>query len=127
MQPEVNQPSATNNELHPELAEKPNSIEEVSNYICLTQNNNSQPDKIEGCIGFDLDLNKIENIRVDLKPALYEEAIRIAKKALASEKTMRDVARVLKKEFDEKFEPVWHCIVGRNFGSYMSHGMSSSL
>ena len=24
-------------------------------------------------------------------------------------------------EFDKKYTPTWHCIVGRNFGSYVTH------
>ncbi|KNC72071.1 hypothetical protein SARC_15381, partial [Sphaeroforma arctica JP610] len=24
-------------------------------------------------------------------------------------------------EFDSRFTPSWHCIVGRNFGSYVTH------
>src|SRR5579859_676646 len=28
----------------------------------------------------------------------------------------------MKKEFDKKFGTTWHCVVGRNFGSYVTHG-----
>jgi dynein light chain LC8-type len=28
----------------------------------------------------------------------------------------KDVAAYIKKEFDAKHNPTWHCIVGRNFG-----------
>lgn len=28
---------------------------------------------------------------------------------------------VIKKEFDKKYGPTFHCIVGRNFGSYVTH------
>lgn len=31
------------------------------------------------------------------------------------------MARVLKKEFDAAYGGVWHCIVGRNFGSVVTH------
>ena len=27
----------------------------------------------------------------------------------------------IKKEFDRKYNPTWHCIVGRNFGNYVTH------
>lgn len=27
----------------------------------------------------------------------------------------------IKKEFDKKYGPTFHCIVGRNFGSYVTH------
>lgn len=28
---------------------------------------------------------------------------------------------LFKQEFDKKYNPTWHCIVGRNFGSYVTH------
>ena len=28
----------------------------------------------------------------------------------------KDIAAFIKKEFDRKYNPTWHCIVGRNFG-----------
>ena len=36
-------------------------------------------------------------------------------------KIMKDIAAYIKKEFDKKYNPTWHCIVGRNFGSYVTH------
>ena len=33
----------------------------------------------------------------------------------------KDVAAHIKKEFDKKYNPTWHVIVGRNFGSYVTH------
>jgi len=33
----------------------------------------------------------------------------------------QDIAAYIKKEFDKKYNPTWHCIVGRNFGSYVTH------
>jgi dynein light chain LC8-type len=33
----------------------------------------------------------------------------------------QDVAAYIKKEFDRKHGPTWHVIVGRNFGSYVTH------
>ena len=32
-----------------------------------------------------------------------------------------DIANFIGKEFDKKYNPTWHCIVGRNFGSYVTH------
>lgn len=28
----------------------------------------------------------------------------------------KDIAAFIKKEFDKKYNPTWHCVVGRNFG-----------
>ena len=33
----------------------------------------------------------------------------------------KDIAAYLKKEFDRKHGSTWHAIVGRNFGSYVTH------
>lgn len=33
----------------------------------------------------------------------------------------KDIAAYIKKEFDSRHGPTWHCIVGRNFGSYVTH------
>jgi len=38
-----------------------------------------------------------------------------------SRPTRQDIAAYIKKEFDKKYNPTWHCIVGRNFGSYVTH------
>uniref|UniRef100_A0A182F872 Dynein light chain n=1 Tax=Anopheles albimanus TaxID=7167 RepID=A0A182F872_ANOAL len=35
--------------------------------------------------------------------------------------SLTDIAAYIKKEFDKKYNPTWHCIVGRNFGSYVTH------
>ncbi len=31
----------------------------------------------------------------------------------------KDIAAYIKKEFDKKYNPTWHCIVGRNFGRWV--------
>ena len=33
----------------------------------------------------------------------------------------KDIAAFIKKEFDRKYNPTWHAVVGRNFGSYVTH------
>lgn len=42
-------------------------------------------------------------------------------KALEKYNIEKDIAAYIKKEFDKKYNPTWHCIVGRNFGSYVTH------
>ena len=31
------------------------------------------------------------------------------------------IAEEIKKEFDHKYKKAWHCIVGENFGSFVTH------
>lgn len=35
--------------------------------------------------------------------------------------TRQDIAAYVKQEFDRRFGTTWHVIVGRNFGSYVTH------
>lgn len=42
-------------------------------------------------------------------------------KALEKFSIEKDVAAYIKKEFDKNHNPTWHCVVGRNFGSYVTH------
>jgi dynein light chain LC8-type len=39
----------------------------------------------------------------------------------------KDIAAHIKKTFDSKIEGTWHCIVGRNFGSYVTHETGSFI
>ena len=38
----------------------------------------------------------------------------------------KDIAAFVKKEFDKKYNPTWHCIVGRNFGEQRAILVGSS-
>uniref|UniRef100_A0A803TSX3 Dynein light chain n=1 Tax=Anolis carolinensis TaxID=28377 RepID=A0A803TSX3_ANOCA len=44
-----------------------------------------------------------------------------ATQALEKYNIEKDVAAHIKKEFDKKYNPTWHCIVERNFGSFVTH------
>lgn len=39
----------------------------------------------------------------------------------------KDIAAYIKKEFDKKYNPTWHCIVGRNFGETQFQTLLVSL
>ncbi|RZC94074.1 hypothetical protein C5167_016772 [Papaver somniferum] len=57
----------------------------------------------------------------DMKEDLQKEAIEFAISAFQKHNVEKDIAEYIKKEFDKKHGPTWHCIVGRNFGSYVTH------
>ncbi|XP_077218686.1 uncharacterized protein LOC143852918 [Tasmannia lanceolata] len=57
----------------------------------------------------------------DMKEEMQKEAIDCAIVAFEKHGVEKDVAEYIKKEFDKKHGPTWHCIVGRNFGSYVTH------
>ena len=58
----------------------------------------------------------------DMTEDMQQDAINVATKAIESYNIEKDIACYIKKEFDRKHNPTWHCIVGRNFGSYVTHG-----
>lgn len=52
---------------------------------------------------------------------MQQDAVDCASQALEKYNIEKDIAAYIKKEFDKKYNPTWHCIVGRNFGSYVTH------
>ncbi|CAL6327120.1 unnamed protein product [Bathycoccus prasinos] len=57
----------------------------------------------------------------DMKEEVIQDAVDCAKIALERYEIEKDIAAYIKKEFDKKYQPTWHCVVGRNFGSYVTH------
>ncbi|KAL2165299.1 hypothetical protein VTH06DRAFT_596 [Thermothelomyces fergusii] len=57
----------------------------------------------------------------DMTEDMQQEAIEVAQEAMAKFTIERDIAQHIKRTFDERKGPTWHCIVGRNFGSYVTH------
>ena len=58
---------------------------------------------------------------VDMTEEMQQEAIECAQQAMDKFNVEKDIAQFIKKEFDRKHNPTWHCIVGRNFGSFVTH------
>ena len=44
---------------------------------------------------------------------MQQDAIDIATQALEKFNIEKDIAAFIKKEFDKKYNPTWHCIVGK--------------
>jgi len=57
----------------------------------------------------------------DMSEDMQQDAVDCASLALSKYNIEKDVAAYIKKEFDKKYDPTWHVIVGRNFGSYVTH------
>ena len=58
---------------------------------------------------------------VDMSDTMKDDAIESARVAIERYRVEKDIAAYIKKEFDKKYNPTWHCIVGRNFGSFVTH------
>ncbi|XP_017389971.1 dynein light chain 1, cytoplasmic-like [Cebus imitator] len=50
-----------------------------------------------------------------------QDSVECATRALDPYNIEKDIAAHFRKEFDKKYNPIWHCIVGRNFCSYVTH------
>ena len=59
---------------------------------------------------------------VDMTEEMQQETISIAAAALEKYNIEKDIAAAIKKEFDQRWQPTWHVVVGKNFGSYVTHG-----
>lgn len=51
----------------------------------------------------------------DMSEEMQREAVDIANEAMLGQAIEKDIAAAIKKRFDNKYGPTWHCIVGRNF------------
>jgi len=58
---------------------------------------------------------------VDMSEEMQQETIDITSAALEKYNIEKDIAAQIKKEFDRRYGPTWHVVVGKNFGSYVTH------
>ncbi|XP_053441893.1 dynein light chain 1, cytoplasmic-like [Nycticebus coucang] len=57
----------------------------------------------------------------DMLEEKQQNSMECATQALEKYNIEKGIAAHLKKEFDKKYNPTWHRLVGRNFGSYVIH------
>lgn len=62
----------------------------------------------------------------DMTDEMQQDSVDIASAALEKYNIEKDIAANIKKEFDKKYGPTWHVVVGKNFGSYVTHGEQQS-
>ncbi|KAH7573550.1 hypothetical protein JRO89_XS03G0170200 [Xanthoceras sorbifolium] len=60
----------------------------------------------------------------DMKDDMQKEAVEIAIATFERNSVEKDVAERIKKEFDKRHGPTWHCIVGSNFGVSLAVGLT---
>ncbi|KAK9463711.1 dynein light chain type 1-domain-containing protein [Lipomyces oligophaga] len=57
----------------------------------------------------------------DMSEEMQEIVIDLATQGMERYNIEKDIAAHIKKELDARFGQTWHCVVGRNFGSYVTH------
>lgn len=60
---------------------------------------------------------------VDMSEEMQQGSIEIAVSSLEKFNIEKDIAAHIKREFDRRYGTTWHVVVGKNFGSYVTHGM----
>ena len=73
-----------------------------------------------------MDLSKIEKLDFEIKlldmtEDMQARCIELAKKALTKFSIEKDIAQYIKTHLDKEFSTNWHCIVGKQFGSFVQH------
>ncbi|PFH60538.1 hypothetical protein XA68_10781 [Ophiocordyceps unilateralis] len=76
----------------------------------LTESCSSSRDKLEALVK-----------SADMTDDMQQESIEVAQEAMSKYTIEKDIAQHIKRTFDDRKGPTWHCIVGRNFGSFVTH------
>jgi len=58
---------------------------------------------------------------VDMTAEMFDSAVEVSRQAIASHKLDVDVAKEIKKKFDQLHGPVWTCVVGDSYGLFVTH------
>ncbi|PWN37177.1 putative dynein light chain 1, cytoplasmic [Meira miltonrushii] len=58
---------------------------------------------------------------VDMSDEMQQAAVDIASDAMTKYTVEKDIAAHVKKTMDTRFGPTWHAVVGKNYGSYVTH------
>ncbi|XGW32399.1 hypothetical protein V3C99_017166 [Haemonchus contortus] len=57
----------------------------------------------------------------DMCTEMQQKVVSIVCTACEKYRVEKEIAAYIKQEMDRRFSNSWHCVVGRNFGSYVTH------
>lgn len=103
----------------------------MSDKKAIIKNADMSDDMQQDAVGYAMQAMEKYNIEKDIA-ASVKKACQIRSQTCVSFLTIDDGCMILfidfvylfiyfLQEFDKKYNPTWHCIVGRNFGSYVTH------
>ena len=64
---------------------------------------------------------------IDMDDERVEEAKKIIKEAVNKCSDEREMAKMIKLHFDELYGKIWHCVVGKSFGTFGTHETKNYL
>lgn len=62
----------------------------------------------------------VDDTKTDMAEAMRNEAKEVIEEAMTTEDYQtheKDVCAHIRKRFDEKYYPQWHCVMGKKFGT----------
>ena len=70
---------------------------------------------------FDEESGELKIQAADMPIHMQRAAVQSTLQAIKLYTTEKHMAESVKQDFDQLFQPTWHCIVGRNWGSCVTH------
>ncbi|OMJ87743.1 hypothetical protein SteCoe_10486 [Stentor coeruleus] len=64
-------------------------------------------------------MSGVKLLVVDMEEQVQQYAIQSVSNAFESNRSERDIAANIKRDFDQKYDKVWNVVVGRDFGSHV--------
>ncbi|KAA0196725.1 Dynein light chain cytoplasmic [Fasciolopsis buskii] len=68
-----------------------------------------------------------KEVKTEMQEDMLEYAVETTRRAFDKYTTESEVAQFIKKEFDNQYNPTWHCIVGKTYGSFISYETGTFL
>ena len=56
----------------------------------------------------------------DMEQDMKDLAVETGMQAIQAKSTEQEISSYIKKIFEDRYQPNWHCIVGRNFGAHVT-------
>lgn len=81
----------------------------------------SRPGSVTGSTTFDEEPAELKIQAADMPMEMQRSAVFSATQAIKLYSTEKHIAESIKQDFDQMYHPTWHCIVGRNWGSCVTH------
>ncbi|KAM3183686.1 hypothetical protein ACTXT7_009855 [Hymenolepis weldensis] len=57
----------------------------------------------------------------EMSQEMQRRSVDLTKEAMQRHTVEKDIAGYIKKGLDQQYGSSWHCVVGKSFGSYISH------
>lgn len=87
----------------------------------LSRGDRSRIGSVTGSTTYDDEPAELKIQAADMPLEMQRSAVFSATQAIKLYSTEKHIAESIKQDFDQMYHPTWHCIVGRNWGSCVTH------